>query len=508
MESTAQDDSFSLESMAVHGIKVTVETVYPHLMQIQEQMNPRLKRFLNWENVASTGLMFTTVISTLVLLHYFTVIKMVSFALLALLMISIILWIPYVYKKYVLAYKSDDSKCLKHPFKPYFEMKIDISETEIHRVADEAIKFIDIISKRSKEIIFVDNLWDSAVAWCIGMTVSIYCGTSMTALTLLKLIVVCLFIVSLPFGYIEHKATVDEYCIDAFNRIQHGKRINCNNHEDTSTMEKDHKGSLSESLITKFSLVMFLVHRELKMIYYLLTPLVISVFTTLLLNLWEVEIPHIEFLTGKRSYFNQIFVKFGWGWTLSLLLLFQLCFIFIYSQRWLYLRNIAIKTFFTTLFFYVWCQIIFPLVEEFNGECKYNGNIIDISKRQCIKSPEHAYKSYFDISGHAYLMSYCVLILMHEAHQVEDLLKALRHPGKYENLVPCAPQFAAFLVAISFILITILTLLWDFMIIVTMIYFHTFTEIILGVILAILMYLIIYEKILPYFLSNLNITEV
>lgn len=527
MESEAKSRPFSLENMTTNGMKVIGETLGPYFKRTQEQMHPKLLHFLNWKYFETTGCVFAALYSTLWILHYFYFVYIVSFTLLALLLISIMFKIFHIiYNKCVPASMSDESKGWQHPFKPYFEKQAKISEKVIHKVVDESIKYVDAIIKKSKEILFVDNLWESIAVWCIFL-VSVYSGKTITALTLLRRLVIILFIKSLPFGYIEHKTTVDQICRQVLNRIQYGKKHSYKNHENSSTKEESpkvslnesheasmtespkaslsesHKASLSEILILKFSSIMFLLRLELKMIYYLLTPIVISSVTYLLLCLFEIEIPHIDSVTGKRSLFNQMFVKFGWGWTLGLLLPFQLFLVAIYRDRWHYLRNIVIKTTLTTAVFYVWCQVIFPAIEEFNGECKHEESVVAIDKRECIKTPEHTYRSSFDISGHAFLMSYCVLILMHEAEKIEDLLKALREPGKQENLVSNASQIAAPFVAVNFILITILSLLWDFMIIITNIYFHTFTEIFVGVMLAILMFLTIYEKILPYLLSLL-----
>lgn len=537
IELEAKSRPLFVEKMATNGVKVIGKTLDPYFKSAEKQMHPKLLHFLSWKNFEKTGCVFLALYIPLFILHYFYLHYIVTFTLFALVLISIMFKLfSIIYNKCVPATMSDESKVWQHPLKPYIEKQTKISQKEIHSLVNEIIRYVDKFVKRSKKILFVDNLLESTVVWCISL-VSVYCGTSFSALTLLRAIVKVLFIISLTFGYIEHKTTVDQICSHVGKRIQHGQKHSYKNHENSSAQEEkseaslheshdaslnenhkeslnenpkaslngsqSHKASLSESVIMKFSSIMFFLHLELKMIYYLLTPIVISSASYLLLCLFEIEIPHIESVTNKRSLFNQMFVKFGWGWTLGLLLPFQFFLAAIYRNRWHYFRNIVIKTSITTTVFYVWCQVIFPAIEEFHGECKHNERIVDMNKRECIKTPEHIYMSTFDISGHAFLMSYCVLILMHEARQVEDLLKALREPGKQDNLVSNVSQLVTPAVAINFILITVLSLLWDFMIIITNIYFHTFAEILVGVMLAVLMFLTVYEKIIPGLFSLL-----
>ncbi|KAK4314959.1 hypothetical protein Pmani_013785 [Petrolisthes manimaculis] len=263
----------------------------------------------------------------------------------------------------------------------------------------------------------------------------------------------------------------------------------------------------------------------IKIFYYTITLIIFTV-------VQESEaVPHFQTLTGKYSILNQVFVKQGWGFTLGAYVLYQLLSCVLHGKScWSNsLRRLAVGTVVTTFFFFIWCQVIFPGVEYLTSACTFNNILVNLGKRECFKHKGHTYHS-FDISGHSYLLIYCVLVLMEESKSVLYYLQLgqylrgappeagkstgnnnsdFRKPswtqpkwmepsseGDAELLRWLHPLVSPFLTA-AFLFMVFLALLWDFMLIITTIYYHTFPEKVLGTGLAVGMWYLVYGIIFP-----------
>lgn len=126
-----------------------------------------------------------------------------------------------------------------------------------------------------------------------------------------------------------------------------------------------------------------------------------------------------------------------------------------------------------------------------------------LSKRECYKMPSYKFIS-FDISGHAFLMTYCILCMAEESKvlffilalqmSINDRLKSqptLSFPQKnYRYLI---------LIIFSAYFIFILSLIWDLMLIITTLFYHTLTEKLLGITLSVSMWYISYPIIFTIF---------
>ncbi|XP_069944416.1 acyl-coenzyme A diphosphatase FITM2 isoform X5 [Cherax quadricarinatus] len=204
--------------------------------------------------------------------------------------------------------------------------------------------------------------------------------------------------------------------------------------------------------------------------YYLhITPAVkigYYFFTLLMLSMVKesFDVPHIEVLTGKHSVLN---------------------------------------------------EVIFQEIEKYMETCTLNDMRVVLTKRECLKLDGHVYDSY-DISGHSYLMTYCVLIMMEESKEILYFLCL----GRVLNGAPPLNTFEKIscpkleekeikilqsrfsimspLVVLSFVCVCLLCLLWDFMYIITTIYYHTFSEKVIGTMLALIMWYLLYRQLFVY----------
>ncbi|XP_063611439.1 acyl-coenzyme A diphosphatase FITM2-like [Penaeus indicus] len=220
----------------------------------------------------------------------------------------------------------------------------------------------------------------------------------------------------------------------------------------------------------------------------------------------SVEIPHLLLLTGKKSTLNQVFVKLGWAWTFSSFGIFNLLSLLIHKDWIKRMKCFAVRLAVTTFFFYLWCTVTFPTIERYTGSCVHKGISLNFTKRECVKRPEHEYIS-FDISGHSFLLIYCIMIIMEESKDILYFLQLSRHfrgaptiegkeaPGKEVKNLEKVFKIMSPLIILALLSMVALSLLWDFMLIITTIYYHSLSEKLLGTVLSLGMWYILYKRI-------------
>lgn len=155
-------------------------------------------------------------------------------------------------------------------------------------------------------------------------------------------------------------------------------------------------------------------------------------------------------------------------------------------------------------------QAVFPFVEYQTASCKNASNIVEenLSKRQCL-SKGFEYNA-FDISGHAFLMTYCIFVLLEESIALKYIL-ALNHElcANVEEFAKVNRAYFSFnvhqfksyfcyvypLICFSLVAIACLSIIWDLMLIITSLYYHTVLEKIIGMGLAIITWNVLYPFI-------------
>ncbi|GAU96595.1 hypothetical protein RvY_08023 [Ramazzottius varieornatus] len=203
----------------------------------------------------------------------------------------------------------------------------------------------------------------------------------------------------------------------------------------------------------------------------------------------------------KTSFLNQYFVKFSWGWTFWLLLVFfSLCGYVESDGRMLRIgRNLTRLVIGTAVWYFVTLTFIGG-IEKRTGTCSKT----DIkSRKECVEAGNTWMQ--FDISGHAFLLVYCSLLILEEARgffdwesedvqdtDVPETVKDVRYEDHIKPYVTIAIRVLA--VAIS-----VLALIWDWMLIVTLVYYHSFFQRILGVALGIVAWFLTYRVWYPRF---------
>lgn len=231
-----------------------------------------------------------------------------------------------------------------------------------------------------------------------------------------------------------------------------------------------------------------------------------------------------DFLPIPRSYFarsdnvlNLYFVKLAWAWNLLVLIPFAslsglvICCGNIRSVGKEHLPRLLIATF----FWWFWVNL-FSIVENNYGKCsgKGAGNMSKyLFKQDCLK--DGFFWNGFDISGHSFILTYGSLVLIEETRvingweTIKDLLRNEEHnrntrqtqgsTNPLRNLPELEllglkifyEKFTTYIRSL-FILITVQQILWDFMLLCTMLYYHIMVEKFVGGCAAILTWFFTY----------------
>lgn len=219
------------------------------------------------------------------------------------------------------------------------------------------------------------------------------------------------------------------------------------------------------------------------------------------------------YLSRSDNIFNTYFVKLGWAWTLFVISPFLLMTSYTYccGKRDKVLQHFA-RLGIATFAWYVWTKL-FWYIERTYGHCnvvpkKYQ------TKEACIAGGYFWYG--FDISGHAFILIYSSLVLIEEARAIvgwegiRDLIRDEEHARTiggvsvtngplrglsfedFSNLKKSYDKFTPY-IRLCFIAVTLLCVLWDVMLVTTILYYHIMIEKFISGAIAILTWFFTYR---------------
>lgn len=225
------------------------------------------------------------------------------------------------------------------------------------------------------------------------------------------------------------------------------------------------------------------------------------------------------YFSRSDNLFNVYFVKLGWFWTLLFSLPFSVIssYILCCGDKNRIIRHHLPRIFIATMFWYVWTKF-FNYIESYYGRCSTRSYDTKVA---CLKAG-HFWQG-FDISGHAFILIYSSLILIEEARpiinweSIKDLLRDEEHnrtmgdsststliSNPLKNLKDDQIERLRYLynrytpvVRILFVGMAALQLLWDVMLVCTMLYYHNMIEKVLSGIIAILTWFFTYQAWYP-----------
>lgn len=237
-----------------------------------------------------------------------------------------------------------------------------------------------------------------------------------------------------------------------------------------------------------------------------------------------------DYMPLPKTYFaysdnfpNQYFVKFSWAWTLASTGAFMYLTTAVYccGNRQQILRHAA-RLAIGTLIWFTWTNL-FSMIETATGQCiTKDAALFSVKNRRACISKGGKWTS-FDISGHAFLLIWCIFFITEEAraiigwdgikdfirHEDHNREKALQYGASAPDTFEETPlkalteeefeklkeNYGKYNVIAKIVLVglTLLSLLWDGMILATALYFHVMIEKVIAGLIAGFMWFILYR---------------
>lgn len=227
----------------------------------------------------------------------------------------------------------------------------------------------------------------------------------------------------------------------------------------------------------------------------------------------SVRVPKV-YLSRSDNIFNQYFVKFAWGWNLLILVPYVALTSYVYccGQVQRIFKHHILRISIATFFWWFWTTC-FNIIEANYGKCNIRGTEFN-TKQSCLKSGY--YWNGFDLSGHCFILIYGSLVMIEEARsminwetikdniRLEEYDRTLMNKPlsmnplrnlsneEFASLKESYCKFTPYIRSL-FIVITVFQVLWDVMLIGTLLYHHIMIEKFLGGSLAILMWYFTYK---------------
>ena len=188
-----------------------------------------------------------------------------------------------------------------------------------------------------------------------------------------------------------------------------------------------------------------------------------------------------SYFSSKSNIFNRYFAKLGWAWTMGLLGPFVYLSLIKTHDTYQILTRHLIRLAIATGLWYI-ITFFFVHYEEYTGYCLPE-DMRSSPKRVCIKAG-HKWEDGIDFSGHTFLLLYALLIINEEVKSYDkgtkkiDQANAKAQQQAASGDDPTANgeeerwQIYAKLIRILYVLLAALTILWEFMLLSTALYFH------------------------------------
>jgi len=220
--------------------------------------------------------------------------------------------------------------------------------------------------------------------------------------------------------------------------------------------------------------------------------------------------PIKTYMSNKHNVFNVYFVKWGWLWTLLLVVPFVVLTSYTYTCGTMELvRKHVIRVAVVATAIWFFCVRTFNYIEHITGSC-YEGELFK-DKLSC-RNSGFVWLG-FDISGHCFLLVFSNLVISEEVkafknwerigemltkHDSKDESDSFVSPLRKLNRTQIDTLRSSYHVQtprIKYLLVglTFLSCMWEVMLLCTCLFFHSMPQKITGTIIAILFWFLTYQ---------------
>jgi hypothetical protein len=266
----------------------------------------------------------------------------------------------------------------------------------------------------------------------------------------------------------------------------------------SESIKNKNKKKLPENSSIKDFFYMIILY-ILKKCVYTPTYIKIGIYMSALLVfslLKDFQLVPITYFSSKSNIFNQYFVKIGWGWTLAVSVPFIAMTSCVYTagNRYAVCMHLM-RTAIATAIWFIFTSI-FEYIDVNTGRCSSK----DFGSKYLCKSNKYDWVASFDISGHTFILMHSLFYLLEEIkifyvwenikNEIGKDDQELSERSKrvkvwYNKLTP--------FIKINFILVSLLTLVWEIMLMATFLYFHTILHKIIAAFFAIICWFLTYK---------------
>ena len=264
--------------------------------------------------------------------------------------------------------------------------------------------------------------------------------------------------------------------------------------------KKSHEKKMALPIIQPRSPMRKLVHNTLHLSVLNKAPLVLAI---LLVGsaLCAFELSPETPLSDKHNPINVYLVKFCWGWTLVCIVPIVMVTSFLYSG---FDIRVVLRHFGRLgVAHLIWMSIttLFVAIDGYTGVCTDDEAVLE--RYECIRRGH--YWSGFDISGHVFLLTYCIYVITEESANIklevwDEYGGALHFENRVvdklndntKQLLPRVHRLISYFIDKLELLAMTEVLLWMVMVTTTSLYFHSFPEKLLGYLFGLLAWYVTY----------------
>jgi len=216
----------------------------------------------------------------------------------------------------------------------------------------------------------------------------------------------------------------------------------------------------------------------------------------------SLELAPNSYLSVRTNIFNKYFAKLGWGWTIGLLGPFIYLTLVTTHNHYRILTHHLVRLLIATGVWYIITSLFFHF-EAYTGMCT-NEEMRGATKKVCI-SRGHEWQEGHDFSGHTFLLLYALLIINEEVKSYDKGTKIVDKAVKTttttttnengdgsSNIENQRLKIISKIIRILYVLLAALTVLWEFMLLSTALYFHHTLDKLIAAGLAVFFWYITY----------------
>jgi len=223
--------------------------------------------------------------------------------------------------------------------------------------------------------------------------------------------------------------------------------------------------------------------------------------------------PSEHYLVQKHNILNAYGTKLGWFWTLLVLTPFVALTSFLHHKSVQLTARHLLRLAIATLFWYM-CTTTFIAFEKMTGKCLGVKGIYQ--RRECFDNGGKWVPG-FDISGHAFILIYSMLVMDEEVSSFRNWPsspKTAASPKKgtttQKGTTTSKSEFDEHqrntrTIQWLFLVVLAVHLVWDLQLVITCLYYHTISHKVIGALFAVLSWFVTYKCWYPRYFPRLPI---